>query len=46
MSWNSPVPEGLVVSTISNVNTYCISSDVSHSSLVSGFHGLNHPEKI
>lgn len=46
MSWSSPVPESLVVSAISNVNTYCISRDASYSSLVSGFEGLNHPETI
>lgn len=46
MSWGSPFPEGLVVSAISNANIYFISSDASHSSLASGFQGLNDPETI
>lgn len=46
MSWGSPVPEGLVMSTIINANTYLISSDASHFSLVSGFQSLNDPETI
>lgn len=42
----SPAPAVLLVLAISKDNTYCISSNAPHSSLVSGFQGLNCPKII
>lgn len=44
--WCSPAPEFLLVEAISKVNTYCMSSNAPHSSILSGFHRLNCPETI
>lgn len=44
--WCSPAPEFLLVEAVSKVNTYCMSSNAPHSSILSGFHGLNWPETI